>query len=86
MTSTLDDEQFIKSETFAIRTVVRLRGLVPGSERVVGADFWGRLPNGNRWPQVAIGLQGARYQDVTTENADVFDRINSACWIRYPEH
>ena len=86
MTPTPDDEQFIESETFAVRTVVRPPGLVPGSDGVVGADFWGRLPNGNRWRQVAIGLEGARYRDVAPENADLFDRIvNSACWIPYPE-
>jgi hypothetical protein len=83
MTSTPDDEQFIESETFAIRTVVMAQGLVRCSEGgVIGGDFTGRLPNGNRWRHMAVLGDGVRYRDVNPENSDLFDRIiDSACWI-----
>jgi hypothetical protein len=88
MNSTPDDEQFVGSETFAARNVVMPRGLVRGSEGgVVGSDVWGRLPNGKTWRQMAIVGEGARYRDVSPENAVLFDRIiNSACWIPDPKH
>lgn len=88
MNSTPDDEQFVESETFATRNVVMPKGLVPGSEGgVIGSDTWGRLPNGKMWRQTAFGLEGARYWDVSSEDAALFDGIiNSACWSPYPEH
>ena len=88
MTSTPDDEQFFESEEFADRTVVMPPGFDHGSKGgVVGSDFTGRLPNGHRWRHVAVFGEGVRYQDVTPQNADLFDRIiDSACWIPYPEH
>jgi hypothetical protein len=88
MTFTPDDEQFIESEMFSNRPVVMARDLVRGSEGgVIGWDFTGRLPNGNRWRHVAVRGNGVRYRDVTPETADLFDGIvDSACWIPYPEH
>ena len=83
MSPTPDDSQFVESETFATRNVVMPPNLVEGSNGgVIGGDNWGRLPNGKMWRHAAIGLEGARYEDVSPENAAVFDRIiNSACWI-----
>lgn len=88
MTSTPEDEQFVESETFATRNVIKRADAVVGSDGgVIGTDTWGRLPNGKMWRRMAIGLEGARYQDVDSENASVFDPIvNSACWIEYPKH
>jgi hypothetical protein len=84
---TPDDEQFVESETFATRNVVKGPDPVDGGEGgVIGGDTWGRLPNGNMWRHMAIGLEGAMYRDVNSENAALFDRIiNSACWIEYPK-
>lgn len=81
--STPDDEQFIESRTFATRNVVMPPGLVRGSEGgVIGGDTWGRLPDDKMWRQIAIVGEGARYQNVSPENAALFDLIiNSACWI-----
>ena len=63
-------------------------GLVRGSNgEVIGADTWGRLPNGKVWRQTAISMEGARYRDVSHEDAAIFDRIiNSECMIPCPEH
>ncbi|HME57872.1 MAG TPA: hypothetical protein VKF63_06005, partial [Terracidiphilus sp.] len=87
MNPTPYDEQFVESETFATRDVVKPPGSVDGSEGgVIGTDTWGRLSNNKMWRHMAIGLEGARYQDVNPENATLFDRIiNSACWIEYPK-
>lgn len=87
MDSTPDDEQFVESETFANRNVVKRPDSVDGSEGgVIGRDTWGRLPNDKMWRRMAILGEGAEYQDVRLENAALFDRIiNSACWIEYPK-
>lgn len=87
MNPTPDDEQFVASETFATRNLVKRPDPVDGSEGgVIGTDTSGRLPNDKIWRHIAIGLEGARYQDVNSENAALFDRIiNSACWIEYPK-
>jgi len=87
MDSTPNDEQFVESETFAIRNVIMPPGLVPGSEGgVIGSDTRGRLPNGTMWRQMATVGEGARYRGVSPEDAALFDRIiNSACWIPYPK-
>ncbi|MGB9408902.1 MAG: hypothetical protein WCA89_15300 [Terracidiphilus sp.] len=87
MDSTPDDEQFVESETFATRNVVKRPDPVGGSEGgVIGRDTWGRLPNDKSWRRMAIPGEGATYQDVNSENAALFDRIiNSACWIEYPK-
>jgi len=87
MNPTPDDEQFVESETFATRNVVKPPNTVDDSEGgVFGGDTWGRLPNNKMWRQMAILGSGARYQDVTPESAALFDLIiNSACWIEYPK-
>jgi hypothetical protein len=87
MKPTPDEEQFVESETFATRNVIKRADSVDGGEdEVIGRDTWGRLPNDKRWRQMAVGLEGAIYKDVDSENAAVFDRIiNSACWIEYPK-
>ena len=88
MTSTPDDVLFFESEAFTTRDVNMPAGLVPGSQGgVIGMDGWGRLPNGKMWRQMAAGAEGARYRDVSPEDAAIFDRIiNSACWSPYPKH
>lgn len=88
MTQMPNDNQFVESETFAIRNVTKPGGFVPGpDDGVIGHDVWGRLPNGKMWRQTVFGAEGPRYQDVSPENAAHFDQIiNSACWIPYPEH
>jgi hypothetical protein len=86
MSPTPDDEQFVESEAFATRNVVKPSNPTDGSGGVVGSDTWGRLADGTMWRQMAFGLEGARYQNVSSENAALFDRIiNSACWIDYPK-
>lgn len=86
--STPDDEQYVESETFATRNVVIPPGLVRGSKGgVIGTDTWGRLPNGKMWRQIAVVGEGARYRDVSPEDAALFDQIiNSACWSPTPEN
>jgi hypothetical protein len=88
MDSTPDDEQYVESETFATRNVVIPPGLVRGSKGgVIGTDTWGRLPNGKMWRQIAVVGEGARYRDVSPEDAALFDQIiNSACWSPTPEN
>jgi hypothetical protein len=88
MESTPDDAQFLSSEAFATRDVVMPPHLIPASEGgVAGFDSSGRLPNGRMWRQTAILSEGARYRDVSPEEAALFDRIiDSACWIPWPEH
>jgi hypothetical protein len=80
------DEQFIQSETFAMRSVIMPPGLVLGSQGgVIGQDSSGRLLNGKIWRQMAMAGEGARYSGVSPENAAIFDQIiNSACWIPFP--
>ena len=87
MNSTPDDEQFIESETFSTRNVVKRLDPVDGSEGgVIGSDTQGRLPGDKMWRHMVVFGGGARYQDVNSENAALFDRIiNSACWIEYPK-
>lgn len=83
MNSTPDDEQFVESQTFATRNVVVQPDLVRGGAGgVIGGDTWGRIPNGKMWRQMAVVGEGVRYQNVSPDNAAIFDRIiNSACWI-----
>lgn len=87
MSSTPDDKQLVESEVFVTRNVVMPPGLVVGSGGgVIGMDTRGSQPNGEKWRQVAIGFEGARYRDVTPANAALFDSIiDSACWIAYPK-
>lgn len=82
MSSTPDDEQFVESRMFTTRNVVMQSGLVRGSEGgVIGTDTSGHLQDGGIWRQMAIVGEGARYQNVSPENAELFDSIiNSACW------
>jgi hypothetical protein len=87
MTPMPDDEQFVESETFTVRNVMMPPGLHGSDGGVIGGDVWGRMPDGKIWRQMAAGMEGALYQDVSPENAALFDRIiNSACWIPWPEH
>lgn len=83
LNSTPDDAQFVESLTFTTRNVVMPSGLVRGSEGgVIGGDTWGRLKDGKLWRQMTIVGEGARYKNVSPEDAAIFDRIiNSACWI-----
>jgi hypothetical protein len=82
LSSTPDDKQFVESESFAIRGVTMLSGLIQGSDGgTVGADVSGHLSDGKVWRQTNVGLEGARYRNVSPENAAIFDRIiDSACW------
>jgi hypothetical protein len=89
MDSVPEDEQYVESEVFATRTVVMPPGIIRGSEGGrIGLDTVGHLPDGKMWRQMAVLAKGgARYQDISPENAALFDRIiNSACLIPYPEH
>ena len=87
MSSTPDDKQLVESGVVMTRNVVMPPGLVVGSGGgVIGMDTRGSQPNGEKWRQVAIGFEGARYRDVTPANAALFDSIiDSACWIAYPK-
>lgn len=86
MTLLPEDEEYLDSASFEIRRVILSRGLVRGSEGgMIGAETWGQMPDGQRWRWMAAGSEGARYLNVSPENAALFDRIiNSACWIPDP--
>jgi hypothetical protein len=89
MESVPADERFVESEVFATRNVVMPPGVIRGNEGGrIGLDTVGHVPDGKMWRQMAVlGEGGARYQDISPENAALFDQIiNSACLIPYPEH
>lgn len=74
-----EDRQFVDSDTFQERVVIR-----PG-DREAGLDSSGQLHDGSYWRQTRVGLEGARYSGASAEDAKIFDQIiDSLCEVPYP--
>ena len=74
-----NDEQFTNSDKFEQRNIVDSGG------RLFGVDSWGQQHDGRIWRRTAVGAQGGTYQDVSPEQARLFDQImNSLCEVPYP--
>lgn len=73
------DDELIRSETFEQRNIVKEDG------RWTGVDSWGQQGDGTRWRHTAVVAEGAKYKDVSPEQARLFDEIvNSLCEVSDP--